>query len=65
MMSSKYIFNRRLCNMHKQEQINYLKLKLKKIKSFIDLKCPESFSLSRRRFNETKPKKNTCNNHNI
>ena len=64
-MSSKYIFNRRLWNMRKQEQINYFKLKLKKIKSFIDLKCPESFSLSRRRFNKTKPKKNTCNNHNI
>ena len=59
-MNSRYIFNRRLYNMNKNEQNNYLKLKIKKVKSFIDLKCPESFSFYKSEFSETKPK-NTCN----
>ena len=58
-MNKKYIYNRLLCNLDKEEQNNYLKLKIKKAKSFIDLKCPESFSFYKSKFNESKPK-NTC-----
>ena len=33
--------------------------------SFNNTLSKDNFSLNKRRFNETKPKKNTCNNHNI
>ncbi len=59
-MKKKNIFNWHLYNMDKEEQNNYLKLKIKKAKSSIDLKCPESFSFYKNKFNESKPK-NTCN----
>jgi hypothetical protein len=59
-MNDKYIFNRKLVKIYKEEQNNYLKYKIQKIKSFIDLRCPESFSFYKRGFVENKPK-NTCN----
>lgn len=59
-MNNQYILNRKLYNLHKEEQNNYLKLKIKKAKSFIDLKCPESFSFYKNKFKESQPK-NTCN----
>jgi hypothetical protein len=59
-MNNQYILNRKLYNLHKEEQNNYLKLKIKKAKSFIDLKCPESFSFYKNKFKESLPK-NTYN----
>lgn len=59
-MNNQYILNRKLYNLHKEEQNNYLKLKIKKAKSFIDLKCPESFSFFKNKFKESQPK-NKCN----
>ena len=59
-MNNQYISNRKLYNLHKEEQNNYLKLKIKKAKSFIDLKCPESFSFFKNKFKESQPK-NKCN----
>ena len=59
-MNNQYILNRKLYNLYQQEQNNYLKLKIKKAKSFIDLKCPESFSFYKNKFKESQPK-NKCN----
>ena len=59
-MNKNYIYNRLLYNLDKEEQNTYLKIKIKKAKSLIDLKCPESFSFYKNEFTESKPK-NKCN----
>ena len=49
-MKKQYIFNRKLHILHKEEQNNLLLSKIKKAKSFLDLKCPESFTFFKTQF---------------
>ena len=58
-MQKQYILNRKLNIAHKKEQDKLLSLKIKKVKSLIDIKCPESFTYFKTSFKDGLTK-NTC-----
>ena len=43
-MKKEYVFNRRLNEIYKYETNELLREKIKKAKSLLNIKCPESFS---------------------
>jgi hypothetical protein len=43
-MKKVFVYNKRLNEIFKYETNEYLKEKIQKAKSFINIKCPESFS---------------------
>ena len=51
-MQKQYILNRKLNNMHKNEQNKLLSLKIQRAKSLLDLNCPESFTFFKTQFRE-------------
>ena len=51
-MQKQYILNRKLNNIHKKEQNQLLSLKIQRVKSYIDLNCPESFTFYKTQFKE-------------
>jgi len=58
-MQKQYILNRKLNLAHKKEQDKLLSLKIRKVKSLIDIKCPESFTFFKTSFKDGLTK-NTC-----
>jgi len=58
-MQKQYILNRKLNLAHKKEQDKLLSLKIRKAKSLIDIKCPESFTFFKTSFKDGLTK-NTC-----
>ena len=58
-MQKQYILNRRLNLAHKKEQDKLLSLKIRKVKSSIDIKCPETFTFFKTSFKDGLTK-NTC-----
>ena len=58
-MQKQYILNRKLNITHKKEQDELLLKKIKKVKSSIDIKCPESFTFFKTSFKDGLTK-NTC-----
>ena len=58
-MQKQYILNRKLNIAHKKEQDKLLLKKIKKAKSLIDIKCPESFTFFKTSFRDGLTK-NTC-----
>ena len=51
-MQKPYIFNRHLNNHFKEEQNKLLTKRIKKVKSSLDLRCPESFTFFKTHFKE-------------
>ena len=58
-MQKQYILNRKLNIAHKKEQDKLLSMKIRKVKSSIDIKCPESFTFFKTSFKDGLTK-NTC-----
>lgn len=55
-MQRQYILNRKLNLIHKNEQNNYLREKIKRAKSLVNLNCPESFKFFKNEFHEGQSK---------
>jgi len=58
-MIRQYILNRRLNNLYKKEQNNYLSDKIKRAKSLLNITCPKSFEFYKNEF-KAGLTKNTC-----
>ena len=61
-MQKQYVFNRHLNNNYKKEQNKLLSKRIKKAKSSIDLRCPESFTFFKTHFKEGVSKDKSINN---
>ena len=59
-MKKPFILNRKLNDIHKQEQNQYMMQRIGNVKSSIKMDCPESF-LFFRRTHKSKPKRNIRN----
>ena len=53
-MQKQYVFNRHLNNNYKKEQNKLLSKRIKKVKSSIDIRCPESFTFYKNHFKSNK-----------
>lgn len=51
-MQKQYILNRKLNAIHKNEQNIYLRNKITRSKSLLNLNCPESFTFFKKEFKE-------------
>ena len=58
-MQKQYILNRRLHNINKKNQDKLLSLKIRKVKSAVDINCPESFTFYKTTFKDGH-RKNRC-----
>jgi len=58
-MQKQYILNRRLHIINKKNQDKLLSLKIRKVKSAVDIKCPESFTFYKITFKDGH-RKNRC-----
>ena len=58
-MQKQYILNRRLHNINKKNQDKLLSLKIRKVKSVVDINCPESFTFYKTTFKDGH-RKNRC-----
>ncbi len=58
-MQKQYILNRRLHIINKMNQDKLLSLKIRKVKSAVDINCPESFTFYKTTFKDGH-KKNRC-----
>ena len=58
-MQKQYILNRRLHIINKINQDKLLSLKIRKVKSAVDINCPESFTFYKTTFKDGH-KKNRC-----
>ena len=59
-MKKEYVFNKRLNEIFKYEVNEYMKKKIKKARSFINIKCPESFSSAQKQNLRNQFIKNPC-----
>jgi hypothetical protein len=59
-MKKEYIYNKKLNEIFKYETNELMREKIKKAKSFVNIKCPESFSSARQQNLRNQFIKNPC-----
>lgn len=61
-MRQPFVLNRRLNELYKREQNQYMANKLERAKPLVNIKCPESFTFYKRKFHKS-PKENIGNKY--